>query len=370
MSEGLSMLDQGDDENRPAGAGSPFAAAFRTARAPMVITDPRLPDNPIIDANDAFFDLTGYGADEVIGRNCRFLQGPDTDPAHVRVLRDALREERGIDVEILNYRKDGSSFWNMLSISPVPDENGRAIYFFASQRDVSMRHDVQVELSRAKKWLEDEVALRTADLQIAVDQKTVLLHEVDHRVKNSLQVVTSLVLLKARRLKDPAAQQALMMIAERVSALSTVHRLLYGAPDFSHLDMAEFISELARDLEPDPSSGVSIALDLEPLPVAASKAAPLALLVNEAVVNALSHAFPDGRAGRVRISSSAAPGAGRIVVEDDGTGMAEWDEGGPGFGRALIGLLARQIKARVEVEDGRPGTRIVVDLSPESGITA
>jgi PAS domain S-box-containing protein len=115
----------------------PFIAALELIRQPMVVTDPRLPDNPIVFANRSFLSLTGYDSTEVLGRNCRFLQGPDTDPASVALVRSAVAGHREIKVQILNYRKDGGTFWNELYLSPVFDETGRLMYFFASQVDVT-----------------------------------------------------------------------------------------------------------------------------------------------------------------------------------------------------------------------------------------
>ena len=113
----------------------PFAAAFKATRMPMIITDPRQADNPIIFCNKAFNLLTGYANDELIGRNCRLLQGPETDRETVARLRSAIAQAQDIAVDILNYRKDGSTFWNALFVSPVRAQNGEVIYFFASQLD-------------------------------------------------------------------------------------------------------------------------------------------------------------------------------------------------------------------------------------------
>ena len=87
----------------------PFAAAFKATRMPMLITDPRQPDNPIIFSNKAFSQLTGYSQDELVGRNCRLLQGPDSDQTAITQLREAIAAERSLEVDILNYRKDGST---------------------------------------------------------------------------------------------------------------------------------------------------------------------------------------------------------------------------------------------------------------------
>ena len=128
-----------------------FFAAVQKTRMPMVVTDPHQPDNPIIFANEAFLRTTGYALEEVLGRNCRFLQGPDTRQDHVAEIRNALREQRDCHVELLNYRKDGTTFWNALFISPVRDPQGEVIYHFASQLDVSRRHDAEDALRQAQK---------------------------------------------------------------------------------------------------------------------------------------------------------------------------------------------------------------------------
>lgn len=145
----------------------PFAAAVRATRMPMLITDPNKPDNPIVFANNAFSRLTGYSREEVIGRNCRFLQGPATDRAAVARLRDAIRRRAEIELEIVNHRKDGSTFWNRVLISPVFDETGRLSYFFASQFDVTLERERIVRLEDDRQALEREIERRTRDLRQA-----------------------------------------------------------------------------------------------------------------------------------------------------------------------------------------------------------
>lgn len=118
---------------------------------PMIVTDPHHHDNPIVFANRAFLEMTGYTADEIIGHNCRFLQGPETDRETVDAIREAIAERRDFATEILNYRKDGSSFWNALFTSPVFDDRGELVYFFGSQLDVSRRRDAEDALRQAQK---------------------------------------------------------------------------------------------------------------------------------------------------------------------------------------------------------------------------
>jgi len=101
-----------------------------------VITDPRLEDNPIVFANDAFVRLTGYGRKEILGRNCRFLQGNDTNPETVRALHDAIGQGRAITVDLLNYKKDGTPFWNRLRIRPMFAKGGEIENFVGLQNPI------------------------------------------------------------------------------------------------------------------------------------------------------------------------------------------------------------------------------------------
>ena len=119
----------------------PFVAAVRATRMPMIITDPRQPDNPVVFANNAFCRLSGYSRAEILGRNCRFLQGPETDPGTVRRIREAVASVQSIEIDIRNVRKTGELFWNRLLLAPVFDDRGQLAYFFASQVDVSIERE-------------------------------------------------------------------------------------------------------------------------------------------------------------------------------------------------------------------------------------
>lgn len=103
----------------------------------LVLADPSLPDTPIVHASDVFCELTGYRREEVVGRNCRFLQGPDTDPEAVREIREAIEAEKPCTVRILNYRKDNTPFWNHLHVAPVRGATGKVAYYVGVQLDVS-----------------------------------------------------------------------------------------------------------------------------------------------------------------------------------------------------------------------------------------
>ncbi len=131
---------------------------------PMVITDPHQPDNPIVFVNDAFSRLTGYSREEIVGRNCRFLQGPETDQGDVARIREAIAQRVPIEIDLLNHKKDGELFWNRLLISPVFDRDGELTYFFASQFDVTLERDKLARIQRDRDALEQEVERRTKEL--------------------------------------------------------------------------------------------------------------------------------------------------------------------------------------------------------------
>ncbi|KAH1205761.1 Phototropin-2 [Glycine max] len=117
--------------------GIDLATTLERIEKNFVISDPRLPDNPIIFASDSFLELTEYTREEILGRNCRFLQGPETDQATVSRIRDAIREQREITVQLINYTKSGKKFWNLFHLQPMRDQKGELQYFIGVQLDGS-----------------------------------------------------------------------------------------------------------------------------------------------------------------------------------------------------------------------------------------
>jgi PAS domain S-box-containing protein len=135
----------------------------------FTITDPLQPDNPLAWVNPSFSRVTGYEYDEAVGRNCRFLQGPATDPRTVAEIRAALEEPRTITATLLNYRKDGTAFWNQLSISPVFDGAGELVSFVGVQTDVTER--VRVESEREAAFAAEQAARQEAELARAIAEQ-------------------------------------------------------------------------------------------------------------------------------------------------------------------------------------------------------
>lgn len=182
--------------------GSVFFAALEMTRMPMILTDPRQADNSIVFANNAFLDLTGYEVSEIQGRNCRFLQGADTDPQAVTELREAIAAREAIALEILNYRRDGSAFWNAVFIGPVYGPNGELLYFFASQLDVTARREALQQTLQSQKM--EAIGQLTAGLA--------------HDFNNILQIIDGSLERIDRRRDDPAAMDRFIGAARTASA--------------------------------------------------------------------------------------------------------------------------------------------------------
>lgn len=353
--------DAGDRLVAAHASEDPFAAAFKATRMPMLITDPRQPDNPIIFCNDAFSKLTGYSVSELIGRNCRLLQGPQTDRAAVSRLREAIAAERDISVDIVNYRKDGSTFWNALFVSPVRDESGEVIYFFASQVDFTNIKSKEAELARARHLAEQEVSERTAALQEALRSKTALVHEVDHRVKNNLLTIASLVKLQARMTESDIVERTLKSVLNRVEALSTVQRKLLNDEDIGHFDVADFANTLVTDIVGAlRRSDIVLTTDLHEVVVPATKASPLALIINELVGDAVRRGLSDG-GGEIHVEVRRLNGHFLIRVVDTVTPV-EVDKEEEAFSRKMLEACTRQLRAEIERKVEGHRTEVTVTL--------
>lgn len=153
-----------------------------------VLSDPRQPDNPIVACNNAFVALTGYSQAEILGRNCRFLCGELTDPGQTALLRDAIKRQSPVMAELINYRKDGTTFRNAVMIAPVFDDDGELTYFLGSQVAIddsaAIRHDRARELvaglTRRQRQTLDALAEGRLNKQIAYElgltERTVKMH--------------------------------------------------------------------------------------------------------------------------------------------------------------------------------------------------
>ncbi|MGZ6013854.1 MAG: sensor histidine kinase [Caulobacteraceae bacterium] len=208
-----------------------------------------------------------------------------------------------------------------------------------------------------------------ASAQGAAAASGALLAEVDHRVKNNLQLVASMILLQHRRTEDEAARRALKGVLERVNAVATVHRRLFQG-DPHRFDVDDFMRDLTSDLAASAGrDDLQITLDLKPVVLPASSAAAFALVAAELLGNALRHAYPPGRGGPIAVSLGEGQGVCTLTIADRGIGVGAAPTG---FGLTIAGLLAKQLHARLEVTPGDPssggeGTRatLTVPMQPE-----
>ena len=237
-----------DDGTTPHQAGHDiFFAAVKTTRMPMIVTDPRQPDNPIVFCNAAFSFMTGYREDEIVGSNCRFLQGPETDRAVIDQLRVAIARREEIAVEVLNYRKNGSSFWNALFVAPVFGADGELLFFFASQLDISRRREAEEALHEAQKM--EAVGKLTGGIA--------------HDFNNLLQVILGYVDILGARIADDdrSARRAVDAITTAASRGATLtQQLLAFARKQELRDRLLNFNSLIDDFRPviDRSAGEAI----------------------------------------------------------------------------------------------------------------
>ena len=271
----------------------------------VVVTDPRMPDNPIIFANPGFSAITGYQPEEVLGRNCRFLQGPDSEAAVIKDIHNAIANQRPVDRTLLNYRKDGSPFWNELTIRPVFDQDGSLMNFVGLITDVSERRKLE--------------ALRDG-----------LMHMIVHDLRTPVGVILSFLDI----IKDQAATKLdlhdihLIEIVRRnaetlsdmVTTLLDVNRLEAGEMPL-HLENCN-LCELVESATAATRALVGerrLSLELPSTPVIAPCDPAIILrVINNLVSNALKFT-PQG--GKVRVAVDCEQTLARVSVGDDGPGI-------------------------------------------------
>jgi two-component sensor histidine kinase len=211
---------------------------------------------------------------------------------------------------------------------------------------------------------------READLRDSLAQKQLMLREIHHRVKNNLQIVTSLLNLYARLPRGDAFKQAFADLQMRINALALVHRHLYESEDLKEIDLSPFMKNLCALLQDGAgisSRRVKLTASFPQLRMIGDRAVPLALLTTEIISNSFKHAFPDLRTGTVNVVMVVAPdGAATLTIADDGVGpVAEALDPATTMGTTLIKAFTKQLEGRLEVS-GPPGstTTVYFNVSP------
>ncbi|MBI0536437.1 sensor histidine kinase [Roseomonas sp. KE2513] len=191
------------------------------------------------------------------------------------------------------------------------------------------------------------LARREADLRAALEQRDALMGEIHHRVKNNLQIVSSLLNLQAGRIGDPAATAEFLAARNRVRALATLHRHLYMQHSFETVSLVPFLTELTNQQfsshNESPGERLALRLEVADIAISTDQAVSLSLLVTEAVGNAVEHAFPDDMRGTIRLSLSEEGGMVTLVIGDDGIGIPDRKERPRGLGIQLMEGFAKQL---------------------------
>ncbi len=315
----------------------------------LVLTDPGAEDNPIVYANAAFARLTGYTCDAVIGRNCRFLQGPETEPEQVARIRAAVAAGEEIALAITNHRADGTPFLNRVTVTPIRDDDGAAdggeVALFVGTMSLGDPTDVEERLA-------------AVELQLA---------EVQHRVKNHLAMIVAMVRMQAR---DPGAGHDYTVIARRIEALQLLYQELSDGGVSStardEVPLGAYVSRIAAAVgHLDGGQGIRINVTAEEVMVNSTVAGQVGLLVSEVLTNAFRHAFPGRDTGLVETRvQRLSGGIIRIQITDDGVGLPA-DLGWPAkgnLGSRIVAALLTGLRAQHAVTTSAAGTAVTIDV--------
>ncbi|MGM0447292.1 MAG: PAS domain-containing protein [Methanobacteriota archaeon] len=315
--------------------------ALDEAPVGITITDPEQADNPMVYVNDRFVEMTGYGREESIGVNCRFLQGPDTEEASVRALREAVDAEESTSVELLNYRKDGTEFWNRVSIAPISDADGTVTHWVGFQEDITAFKDREAALERQNDRLDSFASI------------------VSHDLRNPLNVAQGRVEL-AREASDDtesldAALDALDRMESIVERTLTLAREGETVGDPEPVDLAGVVADSWSTVDTG-SADLSVETDREVL----ADPDRLRNLFENLMRNAVDHVGPD-------VSIRVGDLSDGFFVEDNGPGIdpAVADSlfepgesgaaGNTGFGLAIVKEIATAHGWTVEATTGDDG---------------
>ena len=294
-----------------------------------------------IDMNPEAGKMLGYDQSELLGKRVGDVSAGEDRPSVLSSFTKLLAVGR-VEDEYRMVRKDGEKIW--VSIIAVPLDKDRILAYC---RDVTPRRFAEEKL---------KASLR---------EKEVLLKEVHHRVKNNLQVVSSLISLQAEELKDAEARAALRESRQRVRSMALIHESLYRSENLASIRFKEYIDTVVKELRRSyDNAGVSISVDVEPILLEIGSAVPCGLIINEILTNALKHAFPGGRQGSVFLRMRRS-GASRIelVVEDNGVGFPEGIDYRKvtSMGMTLVMSLAQQLDADIRMENAG-GTKYTVEF--------
>lgn len=315
----------------------------------LIITDPA---GRIVSVNRAALELLGYGEPELVRQPLSRVYATAAESTEQLLVErlSAIETARGVEETLL--RKDGTAVPVAFSGAALRDQDGRVEGFVCVAHDISAPKHVE----------------RT--LRSFLREKELLLRELHHRVKNNLQVVSSLLDLQSSAIADPSAREIFKQSQNRIGSMALIHEQLYQTSNLAQVDVRPYIEKLTYHLEASYSvwsDRITPHLEIDDSSLEIDQAVTCGLIVNELVTNALKHAFPaDHRAGAyVRISFVRTGDGYRLIVSDNGRGFRGGGTGGPrrGLGLSLVAMLVQQLRGTMEV-DGERGTEFRIEFSP------
>ncbi len=308
-------------------------------------------------ANKGTTALIGKPPSEYINRtDAEFLD--DKDQAARVMATDRRIMETGIaeQVEEAVSLPDGQPAIWLSTKAPLRDERGAIVGLVGASVDITARVAAEAALAEA------------------LAARDVLLHEVNHRVKNSLQIVTSLLMLQAGQAREPALRQSLLEARSRVAVIAGMHQRLYTTSQHDRVDFGDYVRELAAEAfsSMEHSDRIRFETDIEPeIFIILDRAVSLALVVNELVTNAMKYAFPGQRSGRVRLALTRCGGHVGLIVADDGIGLpAGFDPAqSASLGMKIVSSLVRQVRGTLSVGSDGAGAVFRIDIPTEQFVS-
>jgi PAS domain S-box-containing protein len=302
----------------------------------------------ILYVNDSFRILFGYGEDELLGQNIRVLGGSGVPNRSLREIDEQIRRQ-GWSGVVQGRRKDCSEFLVEVSISVVLNDQGEPVALVGVARDITER--VQAE----------------ERIRSSLKEKEVMLKEIHHRVKNNLQVISSLLNLQSAQEQNPAILAALKESQGRVRSMALVHEELYRSNDLADINMDSYVRKLTANLffaYQSATTRVVLDIDVRDVYLPVDTAIPCGLIINELISNSLKYAFKKRQKGLVTVRFDHDGPAYRLVVSDDGVGLPkDLDiENTESLGLQLVGTLAKQLRGAIEV-DRTTGTSFTLEFA-------
>jgi PAS domain S-box-containing protein len=308
--------------------------------------------------NEKWNTYTGKTSQETLGWKWETVVHPDDFEMVADTWTRAVQSGEPYKVEArLKRASDGMYRWFSGRALPYRNSSGEIVKWFGTLTDI---HDQKTENER----LEAVVAVRTEQLTRLLTEKETLLKEVHHRVKNNLQIISSLLRMQADRVRDPAAAAALADSRRRVISMALIHEQLYGNQHMNAIDFGEYALQLVNELISSCSwegRNISSRVEAASVLLRIDQAIPLGLILNELVTNALKYAYPIGTGGEVRIELKARGADVCLSVSDQGVGLpAGWELKSKGsLGLPIVDMLAKQLGGKLSIDSGK-GARFTV----------